>query len=446
MDFPVKILFYCYLLLGFSLFHLPCRKFRQIPYDGYLWQRKIPMEFSLQRNLGALYIIRIAKWLNLVMPVIVLFYQSNGLSMQDIFTLKAIYSVALMFLEIPTGYFADVAGRRTSLFLGSLLGFGGYLIYTSSAGFWQFVVAEIVLGAGMSLVSGADSAMLYDTLIAVGKQKRYTRYEGRITSYGNFAEAFAGIAGGLLAASSLVLPFYFQACVSFVAIPAAMVLKEPPVHAPIRKTGFKDIWSVITLVFHGDRRLFWNTMFSAMTGVSTLTMAWFAQPWMILAGLKVGFFGVAWAALNLTTGLASLFAWKVEKVLGMKRITVTFTSVMLMCWFGLAINSMTGFTGNRAILITAGFSLLLLFYFSRGLATPTLRNYINLITSSDIRATVLSVRNFIIRGLFAVLGPFFGWLSDQASLAVAFTASGGVFVLLTVTALLFFLRTNSPGK
>ena len=73
----------------------------------------MPERFSLSRNLSCLYLVKVAKWMNLVMPIIVLFYKSNGMSMQDIFTLQAVYSFTLMMLEIPTGYFADLAGRRT---------------------------------------------------------------------------------------------------------------------------------------------------------------------------------------------------------------------------------------------------------------------------------------------------------------------------------------------
>ena len=155
----------------------------------------MPERFSLSRNLSCLYLVKVAKWMNLVMPIIVLFYKSNGMSMQDIFTLQAVYSFTLMMLEIPTGYFADLAGRRTSILAGSVFGFGGYLIYSVSSGFWEFVIAETILGVGMSLVSGADSAMLYDSLMSAKKTDKYTRYEGRISSIGNFAEAAAGIIG-----------------------------------------------------------------------------------------------------------------------------------------------------------------------------------------------------------------------------------------------------------
>jgi MFS family permease len=230
--------------------------------------------FPLQRNLAGLYLVKTAKWMNLVMPIVVLFYQSNGMTMQEIFTLQAVYSATLMLLEIPTGYFADHAGRRTSILLVSLFGFGGYLLYSLSAGFWEFVMAETVLGVGMSLVSGADLALLYDSLLASDKAGRYTRYESRITSIGNFAEALAGIAGGLLAVASL-------------------------------------------------------------------------------------------------------------------------------------------------------------------------RNYVNLLAPSETRVTILSVRNFIIRGLFALLGPLFGLITDRHGLTMALFAAGGLFSLMSGVTLFFFVKERT---
>lgn len=391
--------------------------------------------FSLQRNLTALYIIKVSKWLLLVMPVVVLFYKSNGMTMQDIFTLQAVYSVTLMVLEIPTGYFADYAGRRTSILVGSFFGFIGFSIYSFSSGFWEFVVAETVLGVGVSLVSGADSAMLFDSLASAGKSEKYTRYEGLISSLGNYAEAIAGIIGGLLAATSLRTPYYVQTVVAFMAIPAALALKEPPLHGNIAKPGFKDVVKIIRMVLHGDRKLFWNTIFSAVTGVSTLTMAWFAQPYLISTGLRVSLFGVAWALLNLSAGVAASLAWRLEAKLQPPRTVFLFTSILIVGFFGLAL------TGSFL-----GFLFLIGFYMARGLATPTLRNYINIITSSDVRATVLSVRNFIIRGLFAILGPLYGLITDTFGLSTALLIAGTIFGILSFTSLFFFLKFKTYRK
>ena len=387
------------------------------------------VRFSLARNLWCLYFVKVAKWMNLVMPIIVLFYKSNGLGMQDIFTLQAVYSFTLMILEIPTGYFADLAGRRSSILAGSVLGFAGYLVYSLSSGFWEFVIAETILGMGMSLVSGADSAMLYDSLMSAGKSEKYTRFEGRISSIGNFAEATAGIIGGLLAVSSLRTPYYFQAAVAFIAIPAAFLLHEPPVHGHIRKPGIRDVYKIIVKVVHGDVKLTWNTLFSAVTGASTLTMAWFAQPYFSRIGLPVSAFGIAWAVLNLSVGITALYAWKIENALGPPRTVFLFTTLFCLAYIALGISDSW-----------AGLFFLLIFYLARGLATVTLRNYINLITSSDIRATVLSVRNFIIRLIFVLTGPLFGRITDHYNLQTALFSAAIIFGSLGGITMFYFLR------
>lgn len=69
---------------------------------------------SINRNIYMLYLIKVAKWFMLVMPIIVLFYQSHGLSLRDVLTVQAVYSVSIVLWEIPSGYAADywVAGKR----------------------------------------------------------------------------------------------------------------------------------------------------------------------------------------------------------------------------------------------------------------------------------------------------------------------------------------------
>jgi uncharacterized membrane protein len=93
--------------------------------------------------------------------------------------------------------------------------------------------------------------------------------------------------------------------------------------------------------------------------------------------------------------------------------------------------------------LPGGLVVLYLFYLVRGYATPVLKDYINRITDSSIRATVLSVRNFIIRLLFALTGPLLGWVKDVYSLPQALLLAGFIFLIIsTLTAILFI----SSGK
>ena len=54
------------------------------------------------------------------------------------------------------------------------------------SGFNEFIIAEICVGIGGSLMSGSDTALLYDTLIEENEQKTYTRVEGKNYAIGNF--------------------------------------------------------------------------------------------------------------------------------------------------------------------------------------------------------------------------------------------------------------------
>ena len=250
------------------------------------------------------------------MPIVVPFYESNGLSMKDIMILQAAYSVAIVVLEIPSGYLADVIGRKKTLIIGAVFGILGFTTYSLSFGFVGFLIAEIILGIGQSCVSGADSAMLYDSLLDAGKEKTYTRYEGRITSLGNVAEAVAGILGGLLAGITIRVPYIAQTFVAFIALPAALTLTEPVRKVPLMKAGMMEILRISRFALFTDRPLRRNILFSAITGTATLTMAWFAQPFFEFSGVDLAWFGILWTSLNLTVAISSYTAHRLEKKLG----------------------------------------------------------------------------------------------------------------------------------
>ena len=65
----------------------------------------------------------------IIMPIIVLFFQDNGLNLQEIMILQACYSLSVGLMEIPSGYAADVLGRRKTLILGCILAFIGFSIF-----------------------------------------------------------------------------------------------------------------------------------------------------------------------------------------------------------------------------------------------------------------------------------------------------------------------------
>lgn len=372
---------------------------------------------SLKRNLIALYLIKVSKWFTLVMPVIVLFYEENGLNLKDIFLLKSVYSIAVVAFEIPAGYLADAWGRRNTLILGCTLAFGGFLCYSFSYTLGAFFLAEVLLGTGQSMVSGADSALLYDTMLGNRREDEYLKYEGKVTMIGNFSEASAGLVSGFLAAYSLRLPFYCQTLIAFIGIPAALMLKDYSTRVKVTNP-IANILHIIRYSLITNKSLCYDIMFSGIIGAATLTMAWFVQPILMAIDMPTTLYGIIWTVLNMTVGIAALYSDKLNRLLGENR-TYLLILIFISGGYLLVAYNISYF----------GLFLLFLFYIVRGFATPILKGYINKQTFSEMWATVLSIRNFIIRLLFAAMAPFIGWLSDACSLSAA----------LQVTALIIFI-------
>ena len=202
---------------------------------------------KLQANIWKLYLIQACRWFLLLMPVLNLFYEENGLSLDDLFIVQAFYSVCIIMSEIPSGYFADRLGRKNSMLIGALLGSIGFFIYADAHVLGQFLLAQFFLALSTSFISGSDAALLYDTLLHLKRQETYKKMAGRMASVCSFSEGFAGLAGGLLALISLRTPLYCQASLMVIVIPIAISLREPP--RP-QKTETYGIWRDIFGIIH----------------------------------------------------------------------------------------------------------------------------------------------------------------------------------------------------
>ncbi len=382
---------------------------------------------GVEYNIRALRAFQFLKGFIIMMPVIVLFYQSVGLSMQDIMWTQAVFSAVTVLFEIPSGYFSDVLGRRMTLVLGACCSTLGFGLYTIANGFAMILVAEVVLGVGMSFISGTDSALLYDSLRQMGQTGRSVQVEGRQLSFSNFAESIAGMIAGFLAAYSLRVPLYAQVGVTALMIPLTWSLVEPQRQFFASHQGtIKGILEISHSALIRNKRLRWLMLFSGIIGSGTLTMVWFIQPYFQRCGLPVEYFGVAWTMCNVSVGLFSMNAHALEERFS-ERLLIGVMVVALIIGFA----SCSVWAGLWFL------PLVLSFYFVRGINNPIFNTYINRLVPGDRRATVLSIRQLVTRGVFCVTGPTSGWIADHygqsgalAVCAVWYTAAGVLLLIL----------------
>ena len=365
---------------------------------------------NVGHNIIKMHLLKGVTWFMVAMPIIVLFFQEHGLTITQVMILQAIYSLAVAIFEIPSGYLADRFGRKKTIVLSTILTFTGYIIFSFYNEFYSFAIAQILVGIGGSLMSGSDSALLYDTLIEEGEKKIYTKIEGKNYAIGNFSEATAGILGGFLAVCSIYLPVYIQTSILFFSIPIAISLIEPKSHTKNKlHKSFDTIFNTIKFTFLINKKLRWLIIYSSAMGVATLSMAWFAQPFFKEIELPLSYYGILWASLNFSAGLTSYNAHKIETLTNNNKQLLYNALIIVISFLALGLN-----------ISLYGLFFIFIIYLSRGFITPVLRNYININTTSEKRATVLSIRSFIIRISFAATAPLLGYIGENHSLSSSF--------------------------
>lgn len=324
------------------------------------------------------------------MPIIIPFLKENNLSFGQILQLQSIHALTMILIEVPSGYFSDRLGRKTTLIIGTGLGTIGFYLFSEAHLFWQFLVGNLFIGLGDSFISGTDSALLFDSLQEVKRTKEYTKFESRTVSLGSFAEALAALVGGWLAIQfgALRITYVAQTLLAAFSFITALTLLEPQQTIKNKKVTFiESIDSAIGLWQYS--KLKWTIIISSLTGVSTLLMAWFAQELFEYNDIALKWYHYLWFGLNFIVGFFAWHAWKLELIIGKNKAFKLLVLTIPLLFFAVLFK-------NVLIFI----SIITLFYALRGLATPILRNHIQQLSQDHLRATVMSVRSLIIRTIF----------------------------------------------
>lgn len=131
-------------------------------------------------NLTRFYVYRALVYSYFWMPFWVFYLQRmRHMSLTEIYVLGAVSWVASAVAEVPTGAVADVLGRRVSLAVGAFgyaVGVVGYVLSTSC---WLLALFGVVWNLGFAFISGADLALVYDSLLADGDPDDNTKVAGR---------------------------------------------------------------------------------------------------------------------------------------------------------------------------------------------------------------------------------------------------------------------------
>ncbi|MFI9771435.1 MFS transporter [Streptomyces sp. NPDC052415] len=151
---------------------------------------------SLRRLTRTLYGYAFLDDLVLLYPLYALLFADSGLSLWQISSLFALWSITGVVLEVPSGAWADAVSRRALLWLGPLLSAVGFALWVLVPSYAAFAAGFVLWGISGALGSGAMEALVYDELDRHGAADRYARVMGRARAAGLLGVMAAMAAAG----------------------------------------------------------------------------------------------------------------------------------------------------------------------------------------------------------------------------------------------------------
>jgi MFS family permease len=378
---------------------------------------------GLNRNVRLLQYYSIGMSLIFVLPVLVPFYRERGLGFAEFMIGEAVFSAVMIIMEVPSGWLSDVWKRKHTLALATLTHVIGWTTLLLADSFAMTVVAQGMLGVGVALLSGTNSALLYDSLLELGRESEFRRLEGRRHATGLYAVAGSSLLGGFLYAANTDLPVILTALSCFGATVAALLMTEPGRHrVEAHKNPFVDMAQTVAYAVHGHREIAGIIILSAVLFASTKMLMWSQQPYYMMTGVPEAYFGMLAAVGFLIGGLGGQFGHLLDGRFRNIPTLLVFMGLMIVFALTAAL-----WPGIHAIPLLLAGSMIF------GFGYPRVQAAINKRVDGSRRATILSAASLTVHlvaiPLFFAMGTVekAGDITDALRL-LAFTVAGGAII------------------
>jgi len=334
-------------------------------------------------------------------PVLIIYIQKvSAMSLAQIYQMESVCVILLFVLQIPTGAIADLIGRKKTMLAGSILLLGDCLMFGLARSSQEIWIANILWTFGFSLITGADSALLYDTLATQQRSDHYKLVDGRSNAYRFLLFSLASPVAGYLAATNIRLPVLLGIPSLLATCIIICFMVEPPrTDKDIAKKKIQDIMKLSVLFVAKNKRVKWIILYTALLGV--IGKVWFFtyNPYFELVSLPLEYYGWIFFALNVVAAFFSYFAHEIAKRFGPM---TCFTVMVLITALPIILMG--------ALTILPMVWLVLFQNVTRGYLRPFMGQYLNDHLESERRATVSSVQwavdalaQFVFLGIFGLV-------------------------------------------
>ena len=394
------------------------------------------------------------RWLpvGLMIPVTVLFPLDRGLSLAQYGSAAALQGLAVLLLELPTGGFADAAGRRPVWIASAVVAFVAYSVYSVAQTPLAFAAATALTGVYRALDSGPLNAWFVDAVHEeVPAAERTGAVARGLSGYASIVGMAIGggalLSAGLVAwapfgrSDALVLPFRLATVLTIVQIVAASVLMDEARSA--RFGGLiGSVRATPTAIADGARllvrsrvlralvavELFWGFGMVAFESMTPIRLSELLNDRDGAAALMGPVTAAAW-------GVSALGAAMVPVLL--RRWSLTTVSVALRIVQGITVVAM-GLAGGPIGLVMGLFAT----YAVHSAAGAIYETLLHEQVGAQQRATVLSLASMVMHPGASVGSIVLGAIAAGASTGAALVVGG---VVLALAAPLFLVRAPAPA-
>lgn len=370
-------------------------------------------------NIAKSFLYRFLMDFQLWLPIWVLYLRDEkGFSLTQINLLDTPFFLLIVLAEVPTGAIADRFGRRTSLMLGAAFFAVAVFVFGIADNFVVIMISYVSWGLAVTLQSGADVALLYDSLKEDGRERQFQRINSRLWALRATASVLGLLIGAPLAAAmSFQAVIIGSAAIGGLAVPVALWMREPPHRATKHEAyfdtlfmGIRDMWRAPALRY--------VVMFSGVVALGAFAPHLFEQPFLAEKGIAVEAFGF-WQAPIRAAGIVGALGtgWWLTR-LGERG---AFLSLPLMIGAGCLLLATVDSTWIFGAFVLLGIV--------HGMHSPALANYVNHRIPSERRATMLSVQS-VAASIFLAMQPVGGLVADTYGLRAAFLTYGLLTLIL----------------
>lgn len=336
-----------------------------------------------------------------------LYYRHFGLSYQQIGWIISASLIANLIMEVPSGAFADLHGKKKTLVISAIFNFIATGLVALGSSFPIFVLGFVFWGIGRAFSSGASNALLFDTLKALGREKEYLKHTGRLSSFFISIDVISSALAPLLFAINVRLPYFVSLSAAFLVIIIQLNLREALITT--KKLGstinenVKQIASGVMVALN-SKIFLWLTFFNVLIFTANKAIAE-----MISTPFLTSYIGFSLPNLSVILVIGSLiqsssvfFADKIEHKLGDNRSFIWIILALPMTIFFYAF--------SRKLMLTSALTGL---YFSTvSFSEVVVENYLTHNIPDDKRATILSISSMFV-SVFALISlPIIGGIVD----------------------------------